>query len=222
MTAKTVCIPTPALPHLQPGQRAIPLYRAVGPRNARQYATAAYAVVDDIDYRQFSHHRWMAMWSKKTRSYYGVRFAYINEKLTAIYLHREVLGLPRNPGHRAVVGDHINHVTTDCTRGNLRPANRAESVVNRRRNRNTKQRYRGVHRCGKKYQARIGVGRRVVYFPMVERESHAGWQYGIAADLLYPGYAFVDPIPPEEQPAPEEQHWLKQAVIDKLKARGLI
>ncbi len=222
MPAKTVCIPNPVFPQLQPGQQAIPLHRAIGPRNARQHVVVAYAVVDDIDYRRFSQHRWMAMWNKTTRSYYAVRFAYVNEKFTAIYLHREILGLPRNPGRRATVGDHINHVTTDNTRGNLRPASRAESVMHRRQKRNAKSRYIGAHRCGNKYQARICHAGVPAYFPVVVKESRAAWQYNLAAELLHPGFAVLNQIPEDEQPAPDEQQWLKQAVIDKLRAKGLI
>lgn len=94
-------------------------------------------------------------------------------------LHREVVSAPNG----AIV-DHINHDKADCRKTNLRLANDAQSVRNRkklRRGGNPASAYIGVHRNGAGWIARIVIDGRRVSVGTYPTEHAAAQAYDAAA-----------------------------------------
>jgi len=105
-----------------------------------------FALVDVADFEWLSQWKWYAHWSPTSRSFYAVRNVYVTENAKRICrnisMAREILGLKfGDPRH----ADHINHNTLENTRGNLRIADRSESMRNRRVFSSNVCGYKGVH-----------------------------------------------------------------------------
>lgn len=125
--------PMPVIPD---GARAIPLM--CKDRKSRIDRIVGWALVDDADYTALSRFRWGMLRSGKTN--YAKRSEHVpgtTSDSTAIYMHREVLGLLPGAGH-AVEADHANHQGLDNRRANLRVVTRNEQNQNRRRFDNNK------------------------------------------------------------------------------------
>ena len=89
-----------------------------------------FAIVDDGDYEELNQYKWFAQWSPHTRSYYAARqIRMSNGKQTQERIHRVILGLERGDKR---IGDHLNHVTLDNRRSNIRIATGSMSNRNRR------------------------------------------------------------------------------------------
>ena len=99
-----------------------------------------------------------------------------------VLMHREILGLPAEPGRQAagrMEGDHINGDTVDNRRSNLRVVTHAQNSQNRRGpNANSSTGVRGVswHKHTRSYQATLKAdGKRVSvgYFKTVAEADTA-------------------------------------------------
>lgn len=86
------------------------------------------ATVDDKDFSELNRHKWYAMWSKCTKSFYAVRKSPRSDGHKTIIMARVILGLT----DRNIKGDHINHDTLDNRRANLRPATASQNTQNRK------------------------------------------------------------------------------------------
>jgi len=107
----------------------LPLYH-------RGKAIPTYALVDAADAEWVN--RWR--WHLGTREYVRRR-----ENGQTVYLHRELLGLPRIFDGR--VSDHIDRVVLNCRRSNLRIVTLGGNNQNRSSNRRSSSAYRGVSWC---------------------------------------------------------------------------
>ncbi len=90
-----------------------------------------YAIVDNEDYKWLSRWKWRATWNDHTKSYYAVRTSRVNEKWMYPYdvsMAREILGLERGDKY---VSDHINRITLDNQRQNLRKVTWQQNTFNR-------------------------------------------------------------------------------------------
>lgn len=215
-------------PTLSPGQRAIPLHKMIGgnkrhPHTLR-FAVVAYAIVDEADYSAFSSNRWFARWADQCRSYAPVRKEPIDGKTVAIYLAREILGLPRNPGRACnQQADHLDHNPLNNTRANLRVATYAQNNANRRRDRDATRRFRGVQSHGRGFQACFKHdGSQLYVLPTVPVEAEAAFMFNHAVRLLRDPHAQVNDIPPHELPSQQRQDELTALVQNKLRSKGLI
>ncbi len=118
-----------------------------------------FAKVDVSDYEELSKHRWFAMLSPTTKSYYSARYSpKINGKIHRIWMHKEILGLKKGD---VLTGDHAFRDTLDNRRTingiiNLRPANASQQCCNRGVQKNNRSGFKGVSmRSPTKFQARI-------------------------------------------------------------------
>jgi HNH endonuclease len=127
------------------------------PLRDRTGATIAYAVIDVGD-AHLMRHRWhldsdpRRAWDKL----YARRGERRRGQAIATYLHREIMGL--GVGDDRVV-DHINGITLDNRRANLRILTRAENSQNHQRRRSgSSSHYRGVtwDKSRGKWMARAG------------------------------------------------------------------
>ncbi len=89
------------------------------------------ALIDEEDFERISAHKWQAMKSNTTGTYYAVRrFWKGGGKYGTVLMHREILGLESGDGR---IGDHILiEGTLDNRRSNLRIASPSQSNANRR------------------------------------------------------------------------------------------
>lgn len=135
--------------------------------------------VDETDALWLARWKWQAVWATRTgrREMYVGRREMLDGKSVRIFLHRELLGLPRHPkpAHTGPVGDHINGDPLDNRRCNLRIVSVAQDRRNHRRSRAYRSRFPGVSwntRQGKWY-ARTTVGKRV-FLGAFDNERDAG------------------------------------------------
>lgn len=101
----------------------------------------AYAIVDDADATWVNQWTWHPMLSHD-KTYAYRQQALGNNRAYAIYLHRELLGLPhrsRNPQ-----ADHIDRDPLNDRRENLRVVTPGQNMQNKRLYRNNTSGYRGV------------------------------------------------------------------------------
>jgi hypothetical protein len=113
------------------------------------------ALVDEADYFVLSAHRWSALWSKSTQSYYAVRSSREGGKPMTFTMARVILGLRHGDKREA---DHRNCNTLDNRRENLRPCSHSENQMNRRKSPRCASPVKGVRfeRNGR-FRARITV-----------------------------------------------------------------
>lgn len=215
-------------PELKEGQAAIPLCRKIGGNNrypdTLHFRIVAWTIVDQQDYDRFAGFRWSAQWDDDYRSYIPRRMEHVEGRCVTIYLAREILGLPRNPGYGTdEQADHLDHNPLNNTRANLRIATHAENQANRRRDRDATQRYRGVNANGNGYQARFTHNGSQKYFlPTVPLESEAAFMFNQVVQLLRDNHAQRNEIPDEEMPNPTRQQELSVLVECDLRRLGLL
>ena len=141
-----------------------------------------YMLVDSDDYERLNEHKWQAQWNPPTKSFYATRAARdpLREgKRIVLRSHRVVLGLPYR--HEGYDGDHINHVTLDNRKKNLRICSRRENMENLS---NQSKYGAGIGRDDKSarnpFYAEIHVKKRKIhigYFPTVEEARTARQEF---------------------------------------------
>jgi hypothetical protein len=91
-----------------------------------------WAIVDTTDYDWLMQWKWFANYNRCTKSYYAGRQTPRGDssRQVSVWMHREILSLPRRSDGR--LGDHINHMTLDNRRENLRIVTRAQNSQNHR------------------------------------------------------------------------------------------
>jgi len=130
-----------------------------------------YAIVDEADYYVLAVYVWR-LWKNKSGNYYAFRYVpQPNGRCKWVSMHREMLGL--KAGDKTGI-DHKSGIGIDNRRKNIRFATHLQNAWNMRRGRGSG--YRGVHKNGNWYRARISVaGKRISlgYFPLAEQAYEA-------------------------------------------------
>ena len=86
-------------------------------------------VIDSADYHLIKNFTWGAKNTKKFNNYYAkTSFRLENGKFTTLTLHRLIMNIRDSKNEI----DHINHDTLNCSRINLRVANKSENMCNRK------------------------------------------------------------------------------------------
>jgi hypothetical protein len=116
-----------------------------------------YAIVDDADYASLIKRSWAASFSSLGGCYYAISREPRRDGVRGItiLMHREILKLSRRD-----VGDHINGITLDNRRKNLRHVTISQSCMNRDRRIDNASGMAGV-RCvepGKRWRVSITFG----------------------------------------------------------------
>jgi hypothetical protein len=156
-----------------------------------------------------------------TQDYYVWRRVKQGGKWIAVFMAREVLGLPYDVGQSYGVGDHKNHDTTDNTIENLRIATNPQNIMNGRKW-GSCRRFKGVIKYKNKYIGRIYVNDSYTYFPSVLTEIEAGLMHFYAAYVLHGEFVCTTAFPEDEMPIEERQQELWCMVVEKLGLNGLI
>jgi hypothetical protein len=128
------------------------------PLRARDGSVRAYAIVDAADAAWVNQWRW----SLNTGGYVHRKEQRGGEQST-IWLHRELLGLPRARDDRE--GDHKDRDKLNCQRSNLRIVTRAQNAQNVSGRRGRTSQYRGVrlYRPTGRWAASVRVNRKEVH-----------------------------------------------------------
>src|SRR3972149_186400 len=144
--------------------------------------------VDDEDFERLSQHRWLAMWSDFTQSFYAVRTDYSTGTPRQIRMHREITNAKASE-----LVDHQNHNTLDNRRENLRVCNKSQNAANRRSmQRNNNSGYQGVHwdKGSGKWGSRIRVDGKDRSLGRFTSKDQAALAYNEAARHYFGEFAF--------------------------------
>ena len=168
------------------------------------------AIVDDDDYERLKNHKWRAK-RHYGNKLYAVRYVCMNGWAKQVFLHHEVLGLTSAPPGRVV--DHINGNSLDCTRANLRICTHAQNCQNRRHQKNSRSKYKGVkiieEKSGFRYRAAITANNKLYYLGTFKDEYSAMAAYNVMAIRLHGKFAYINTwngpsIPGQPDPLAEE------------------
>jgi len=147
-------------------------------------------IVNDSDYMWLSQWNWRAKLVKSTNTFYALRNSSLKDgRRTAIYMHREILGLKFGDPREV---DHIrSNETLNNSRSNLRVATHAENMCNRQIHRNNACGYKGVrfNRKINKWQAVIWLDRKQTHLGSFETPEGAHEAYKCAAAALHGEFA---------------------------------
>ena len=143
-----------------------------------------FALVDVSDYEWLMQWKWFAHWEPTLQSYRAVRQMKLTDnKQTAVYMHREILGLKRGDKRK---GDHWNHDTLDNRRSNLRIASNAQNCMNRRKRRDSHQPAKGVEKLPSgRYRAQIFTGGKNIHLGVRNTVEEACKLYAESALKFY-------------------------------------
>ncbi len=140
------------------------------------------AKVDDADFEELSKYKWYAV--KCFGKYYARRSEGRNKK---IYMHRQLAG---NPLHLHV--DHKDGNSLNNQRENLRNANVAQNMANRKAFENCSSSFKGVTKNGEKWIARIGTNGDQIYIGCFTSEIEAALAYDKKAYELHGEFAVTN------------------------------
>jgi hypothetical protein len=151
-------------------------------------------IVDDEDFEVFNKYRWFIDNGYACRK---ERF-YINNsyEIKAIYLHRELLSLPRTTDRKSNLVDHINHNKLDNRKCNLRIVTQQENTMNRISHRRTISKFKGVswHKCTGKWQSRLMFYNKILNLGLFNSELEAAIAYNEKAKELFGKYAKLNEV----------------------------
>lgn len=144
-----------------------------------------FALVDSEDYERLSKYKWYA--KKGPTTYYAVR----NSKNPPyiIRMHREILGTKQE-----METDHRNHAGLDNRKQNLRECTHTQNQQNRRPNRNSSSRHKGVSwdRRAKLWKVQIRHNKKKLYLGCFKDEEDAAKAYDNKARELFGEFAHLN------------------------------
>jgi len=147
----------------------------------------AMTYLDDADYDRAQAYRW-----HKTSNGYVAGSVVEQGARKRVYLHRWLLDA--QPGQLV---DHIDGNPLNNRRSNLRLATRSQNQANRRRNRSSRSRYKGVtwHTRQQRWMARLQVNGRRITIGYYADPLQAAYEYDAFARTYFGEYARVN-FPP--------------------------
>ena len=136
-----------------------------------------FAIVDDEDYDFLMQWKWFAQFNWNKTGFYARR----REGKRKIYMHRVIMKTPPNK-----YTDHINHISHDNRKCNMRICTNKENQENRQVHIFGKtSKYRGVSLENKKYVACIKHNDKKIRLGRYDIETDAAHAYDSAAKQLY-------------------------------------
>jgi hypothetical protein len=145
-----------------------------------------WTIVDAADYDWLMQWKWHANYNTYTKSYYAGRGTprCMRDMPRAIWMHREILGLPRKFDGR--ICDHRDYATLNNRRSNLRIATKAQNNKNQRLRVDNPSGFTGVSLFVRinKWRARISFeGRQIFLGYYTTREEAVEVRRKAAIDL---------------------------------------
>jgi hypothetical protein len=149
-----------------------------------QLTQGCYAIVDDEDYERISLFNWYA--EKSRKKIYAVR----KSGNKTIRMHRFIMEPPT--GYAV---DHINGNGLDNRKINLRICKQTQNCQNRKPNRNSFSKYKGVSYFCKKWVSMIRINGKLKYLGRHETEIEAAVAYNEKAKEYHGEFAHINNIP---------------------------
>ena len=152
------------------------------------------ALVDNEDYDWLNQYKWYADYRKGIGSFYAVRQSLQKSgKRHQISMAREILGLKYKDLRQA---DHINHVTLDNRRSELRICTRSQNQMNRKLVLKISSKFKGVswHKLTKKWMAYITKDKKRKYLGLFTLEQDAALAYNEIAKKYFGNFAYLNNI----------------------------
>ena len=121
-----------------------------------QLTQGQFAMVDDEDFEELNKYKWFANWHYN--SFRAVRGVKINGKKKSLQMHRVVMNAQDGD-----TIDHIDRVTLNNQKSNLRFCTSSQNQHNRKINSNNTTEFKGVSPNGKGYKAQIHLNGKQIY-----------------------------------------------------------
>lgn len=146
------------------------------------------ALVDDEDYEFLNQWKWYSSHSRMG-NYYARRDEIVGDITRRVFMHRVIAG--------AVSGqyvDHINHVTLDNRRSNLRKGTQSQNMGNLKMRKANTSGFKGVcwNKKRQKWQANVRIGRRNTTIGKFDNKLEAALAYDNAATKEFGEYALTN------------------------------
>ena len=156
------------------------------------------AIVDAEDYDWLSQYKWCAARAKNT--FYATR----TERKRGISMHRIIMNAPKG-----LMCDHIDHNGLNNRKSNLRLCTPAQNVHNKRPQRDSSSKYKGVgwKKRSRKWEARIRFQGKLYHLGDFTDEIKAALAYDDKAIELFGEFAYLN--------FPERidlQNWIKKII----------
>jgi hypothetical protein len=145
------------------------------------------AIVCDCHAHLVENHKWYAMWSPDTQSFYAVRnSSRLLGKRKVIYMHTVINNTPVD-----IYTDHVNNDTLNNTCTNLRNATREQNQRNKRKQSNNSSGYKGVSydKQARRWMAYISINGKHSFIDYRDSPEAAAQLYDIAAINQYGEFA---------------------------------
>jgi len=159
-------------------------------------ATKGWAKVDKEDYKVLAE----LTWGSSTKGYACRRVYLGHNKYVMEHMHRTVIDVPEH-----MLVDHINGDKSDNRKSNLRLATNSQNQMNRKPNKNSSSKYKGVswHKRDKRWRASIGCEREKYHLGSFDTEEEAALAYNEGAKKMHGEYARLNQVKGPERKASE-------------------
>lgn len=142
------------------------------------------ALVDDEDYEQLIQYKWQYFKSRDKE--YASR---VDKNRSKILMHRQIMKTPKGLDCDHEDGNGLNN-----QRYNLRNCTRRQNLMNKRSDKNTTSKYKGVSKHYKKWIAHIKVNSKVLHLGSFTYEDDAALAYNWAAKKHFGEFAKLNII----------------------------
>lgn len=151
------------------------------------------AIVDDEIYDFVNQFKWYA--EKAKTGYYAARgFYYLDEfgvkKHRIVKMHRQILGVL----DESILVDHVDLNGLNNQKINLRKCNLIQNNRNRRSDRNTTSKYKGVclDKRRKKWRSNLTINGKQIYLGSFDSEYEAAMVYNESAKINFGEFAYLN------------------------------
>lgn len=156
-----------------------------------QLTKGQVTLVDDDMFAYLNQFKWYAS-KQKNGKFYAARKIKLNSKRTSIMMHRLIINNTDSKLHT----DHINGITLDNRKINLRICTNSQNQMNKNAQVNNKNGFKGVsyNKEKKKYEVSITANCNKIFLGRYDNIIHAAKAYNAAAIKYHGEFASLNKI----------------------------